>query len=448
MEMNLGADKISKLFMKYFIPTAAAMVVTALYIIVDGMFVGKGVGSDGVAAVGIVVPVFTIFQSVQFLLGVGGSTVASIALAKNDKKHANNVFLQSTLIVVIIMSIVTIISLIFTEEIAILMGANEEILPNVKTYFRTMVSYAIFTTLNPTWSFFVRLDGSPKYSMVSMICGAITNVILDYVFIFPMQMGIFGAALATGIGHITSILIFIYYFTKKSKSFSFTKFSLNLKDIKRVLNIGIPGFITNIFTAITMISFNVVIMHRLGKDGVTTYGVINYLHPLIVFLFMSIGQSIQPIASFNYGIKNKERMKEVYIFGQKVAVVMGVFFTLIGILGSKSLVGLFIDKSSTAYSLAVTSIPLFYLNYIFYGINSVTVSYYQSIEEAKKANFITLGRGFLFIIVGIIILPNIFGNTGIWLTTPFAEILGLGMVGYYIFKDFIAGTGEEKFKLV
>ena len=445
--MDLGKDNISKLFIKYFIPTVSAMIVTALYIVVDGMFVGKGVGSDGLAAVGIVVPIFTVFQSIQLLLGVGGSTVASIALAKGNRKYANNIFLQSTFVIIIITLFITLISLIYTEEIARLMGANDDIIENVKIYYRTMVIYAVFSTLNPAWSFFIRLDGAPKYAMFSMICGALINIILDYLFIFPMKMGIYGAALATGIGHITSVLIFIYYFLKKSKYFSFSLVKLKYKDLKKVMIIGTPGFITNIFTGITMVTFNTVIMNTLGKNGVTTYGIINYLHPLILFIFMSIGQSIQPIASYNYGKNNFSRMKEVYIYGQKSAVFIGIFFTVLGLFGSEILTSLFIKNTSTAYSLAIKSLPIFYINYIFYGITSVTVSYYQAIEETKKANLITLGRGFLFVMGAILILPNIFGDKGIWLATPVAEMLGFIMVIYFYLKE-LKVNNKELYKSV
>lgn len=446
--MNLEKDKISNLFMAYFIPTVSAMIVTALYIIVDGIFVGKGIGSDGVAAVGIVIPIFTVFQSIQLLFGVGGSTVASIALARGNQKSANNIFTQSTLLVVVIMVTLTSISLLNTERIAILLGANEAILPNVKIYFQTMVIYAVFSTLSPMWGFFVRLDGAPKYAMFSMIAGALINVLLDYIFIFPLQMGIYGAALATGIGHITSVIILGYYFIKKSKNFKIVSFKLNVEDIKRSIKIGIPGFMTNIFTAIVIITLNTVIIKRLGKDGVSTYGIINYLHPLILFIFMSIGQSLQPIASYNYGKGNISRMKEVYRFGQKIAILIGILFTFIGLIGSELLTSLFIDRSSPSFELAVSSIPLYYLNYIFYGISAVSVSYYQAIEETKKANLITIGRGFIFVIGAVLILPSMIGDIGIWIATPISEFLGFLMVIYYHFKEVKVNSQENIVEIV
>lgn len=435
MEQSLDFENqsIGKLFSKICIPTVLAMIISAVYIIVDGIFVGQGIGSDALAAVNIVVPLFTVFTGIGLLLGIGSSVMATIRLSEKDPERSCSIFTSTFKVLIVVMILVTILLSIVKTPLCRLLGANDVIINMSVGYLQIMMYYSLFFTLSTFLPFFVRLDGAPKLAMITTIMGGIINIILDYVFIFVFEMGVQGAALATGIGNIFSVCILIYYLWKKSSSIKFVKSTVKWDEMKEVCLIGFSALLTELCVSFSTIAYNMRLMNMGGEDAVSAYGVINYIHPLFILVFMAIGQSIQPIVSYNYGAKAYSRVKQAFKIAMITAFGVGAGALLVGAVGKAFVIALFLKIDVPAYDLAVQGLPLFFSNYLFVGLNTVIIAYYQSITDSTKATVITVLRGFVFVLLFVLLLPMIMGINGVWLSIPLSEMLGC-ILAFYLLK--------------
>lgn len=424
-------ESVPKLFFKLAVPTVFSMIVSAFYIIIDGIFVGKGVGGEGLAAVNIVVPLFTVFTGIGLMTGIGTSVHSAIELSVERREKSNRFFTFGILIILAIMIPISIIMTLFDDNIVKLLGANQVILALSQEYMQNMMYYSLFFTLSVFLPFYIRLDRAPNLAMVATITGALLNILLDYLFIFPMDMGVKGAALATGIGNILSTAIMLFYIFKKSKFLSFIKPNLMGSEIISVIKIGFSALLTELGISFSVIVINITLIKGYGDEAVTAYSIINYIHPLLMLIFMGLAQSIQPIASFNFGINNRKRTRDVLKVGLTSALIVGVLAVIIGFVANELIISLFLDRSYRAFSIAANGLPLFFINYLFLGLNNVMTAYFQSVTEAKKATLLTVLRGFILLFVSVSILPVFLGINGIWISVTLAEMIGL-IVAFYM----------------
>ncbi|WP_432664064.1 MATE family efflux transporter [Wukongibacter baidiensis] len=445
--LDLRNDKISKLFLNYFIPTVAGMLVMALHVVIDGIFVGRGIGSNGLAAVNIVVPVFTVFTGIGLLIGLGGATIVSIKLAQGKEDEASSIFTQSMVLSVVIMLTITILGLLNIEKLSYALGANDEILPLVVDYMRIVLYFSIIFTLGNAINCFIRNDGAPKLAMFCMILGGVINFILDYLFIFKFHWGVKGAAIATGAGNLIGLIILLMYFLRQKGKLRFVKTRFYKKDIIRIFENGLPTFLAEICISVVTIVHNLILMKMLGETGVSAYSIINYIHPLMLMIFMGTAQAVQPIISYNYGANEEKRVDETLKLTVKMSVILGIGFCLSGLLFSKQMVMLFLKNNPEVIQIASSGIRIFFLNYLFMGCNMVIAIYFQAIEHSKLSTIITLCRGLIFIILGLLILPKFSGINGVWLATPIAEFLTI-VVSAFFLKYYKEQVGLEIYKNV
>ncbi len=427
-KIDLEHDKVEGLFFKYFLPTVSAMMVTGIYIVFDGIFVGKGVGSDGLAAVNTVIPFFSIVSGIGLMFGIGASTICYIKIARKDFEDANKVFSLSLKALIAIILAISIVFIIFAYQMASALKVSTEILEDAIIYFRIIALYGVIFASNTYLGFFVRLEGAPKVAMVSMITGALINIVLDYIFIFIFGFGVMGAALATGLGSLVSLIIRVIYLYNKSEKIKYIKTKIELKIISYVCKIGLAALLAEYCLAATIIVYNYMLTTIGGKDLVAAYGIINFIHPLLMLIFLAIGQSIQPIVSFNYGLGKITRIKKSLKLALKYAIGFGIVFTFIGYFIPEAIVSMFIESDSIVFDYAVEVLPIYYLSYLFLGINMVVVSYYQSTEEIAKSVAITLLRGFILVSILAVILTNYFGYKGIFWAVPISEILAILLI--------------------
>lgn len=421
--LDLKNDSISKLLLNYLVPSVTGMLIISLHVIIEGIFVGRGVGSDGLAAINIVVPFFSLFAAIGFLIGLGGSTIVSIKFGEGKPEDASNIFTQSMLLAVIIIVLITIFGELNIEKLSCILGANDKILPLVKSYMRVLLYFAPVLVLTDALSCFVRNDKSPKLSMYAMIIGALVNCIFEYIFIFRLNLGINGAALGIGIGNALSLLMLLMHFILKKGELSFVKPKFVLTDIIRVFSNGLPNFLTEMSLAVVTLAFNLFFMKIAGELGVSSYSIVNYIHTLMLLVFIGIGQAAQPIISYNYGAKEYKRVQKCYVLCLSLSVVFGVVFFITGILFGKNMVELFNKNDMELMKLTIIGIKIYFISYLFMGANMATAAYFQSIEKPKLSTIVSLCRGLIFIMVGLLILPRILNVNGIWLTTPLAELL-------------------------
>lgn len=440
--IDFGSMDISKLFRKLLIPTVLGMVFSAIFVITDGIFVGKGVGSDALAAVNITAPLFMITTGIGLMFGVGGSVVASIHLAHGKRKVASINITQALAFSAILVLLLSALCFYFVEPIGRLLGSSDRLLPSVIEYMNWYVPFLVFYLLLSAGMFFIRLDGSPNYAMMCNAVAAIINIVLDYVFIFQFGWGLMGAAFATSIGTMFGGLMTILYLTRFSHTINLYRIKLSRKsmqltfrNIGYMMKLGSSAFVSEASIACMMFLGNYVFIRHLGEDGVAAFSIVCYFFPIIFMVYNAIAQSAQPIISYNFGTGDGSRVKQALRLSIKAAFICGICFFIMTALGNQEIVSLFIDRSYGAFDIAVKGIPYFAIGYIFFALNMVGIGYYQSIERAHRATVITLLRGVVFMLIGFIVLPHFFGVIGIWLAVPLAELLTfLYIIGIYL-KD-------------
>lgn len=431
--LNLGKEKISKLFFSFAIPSTLSMLVISLYNIADAIFITRGVGSDGVAAVNIGYPIINFTVALSLMFGIGGATL--IAFKKNDIEYQNKCFSHIILLNIIVYVIVATGIFVFTEPLMKTLGANDELMPLIKGYMYPCTVSTFFLMLSMSLNAVVRNDNAPKRAMVSMFIGAALNIVLDYIFIFKFHFGIVGGAVATAISQIISALYLCKHFIGSTFRFKMSWKILDFRLIKRLLFIGFPSFVLEFAVAVITVLLNIAFMKTAGVFGAAAYGIIGYSFMFFRMLFTGLSQGIQPIVSYNYGVKKFKRVRKTFIFAHKVCFITSLVSLALVFVFSKSVVGIFTDdtplikeaaKGFILYSIAIT----------FLGFNFVNIAYLQAVESPFISNVICMSRSFVFVFIALMILPKILGINGIWLALPFADFI-TAILTYPFLKKFM-----------
>lgn len=452
--IDFGTMDIARLFRKIFIPTLLGMIFSASISIADGIFVGRGVGSDALASVNIVAPFFLITTGIGLLFGSGVSIVASVHLSQKKVKAANINVTQAFTVAIAIMVVLSVIVLSNLDETSVMLGSSARLLPLVKEYMLYIVPGLPFGMLMSIGLFVIRLDGSPVFAMLCNVLPAVCNVVLDYVLVFPLEMGIKGAALATSLAQVFGglmILVYMFLYTKTIHfyipKFSLKSILLTLRNITYMCKLGASAMIGELAIACMTMTGNFVFMKYLGEDGVAAFGIACYSFPIVFMVGNAIAQSAQPIISFNYGANNRQRVRKTFLLSLSLAVIFGIALTLACQYFQSGLVSLFIRNTTSAYEIATDGIPYFSFGFFFFLLNLSLIGYYQSIESFRCATVFTLLRGIIFMLIGFLLLPDYFNVKGIWLAVPFAELLTFITISlYYLFGIIKTDTSKLKIK--
>ena len=364
--IDFGSMEIPRLFRRLLIPTVLGMVFSALFIITDGIFVGRGIGSDALAAVNITAPLFLVNTGVGLMFGVGASVVASIHLSHGKVKTARINVTQAVVVSSLLLVAYSLAICLFAPEVALLLGSSPRLLPLVLEYMYWFVPFLPFSALLSSGMFFVRLDGSPNYAMWCNAVPAVINILLDYVFIFLLDWGMFGAALATSLGYVVGAGMILAYLSRRRNVIRFCRVKLSRKSLRLTLRnvdymcrLGLSTFLCEGAIATMMFTGNYVFIRHLGEDGVAAYSIACYFFPIIFMVYNAIGQSAQPILSYNFGAGYRLRVRSAFRLAMLTAVSFGFLFFVLTAVGSHRIVGLFLDASYPAYALAVKGLPLF-----------------------------------------------------------------------------------------
>lgn len=423
--MNLLKDNVVKLYFKYFFPTMCAALSTSIYILFDTIFIGQGVGSKGLTALNISLPIYSIYFGTGLLIGIGGSTLMSIEKGRGRLDKANKIFTLSFILGLILAIIYCIIGFVFLEEIALILGATKEIMPFVKEYMVVVVIGTIPFVMGSVMAPFIRADKAPKKAMFAVIFSGFLNIILDYIFVFPLDMGMRGAAIATVFSYTISCLILLTHLLSKNNTLRFKKEFYKLSYITRIFKCGLPSLFIEVSLGFVIFIFNIQILKIIGDDGVTAYSIISNTGIIAVALFNGISQTIQPLISINMGANLKERADKLRNLGLSTALVIGVAFFILCIVFPESIVRIFVKPTDTVLAIAINSIRIYSTAFIIMGINMVSGAYFQSIELAKESFIIAFCRGLLFVSICVFVLPLFIGINGVWLSVPIGELLTL-----------------------
>lgn len=428
--IDLGSLNVFKLFRKIFIPTLLGMLSMSVVTAIDGIFVGHGVGSNGIAAINICVPIIMLYTGVGLMIGGGCSVVSSVQLSRGKEKVAQLNVTQALAFATSIAIIPSVLIMMFPQQTARLLGSSTYLLPMVEDYLLWSVPSLTFQIWTSISLFIIRLDGAPKLAMSCSLVAAVLNVILDWVFIFPLNWGLKGAAFATSISIVAGSLIAVIYLLFYARRLKLRKIKLTAKsmmlfarNISYQCRIGFSALLTEGTLAILMFMGNIVFMKYLGDDGVGAFGIACYYTPFVFMVGNAIAQSAQPIISYNKGLGHIKRVVDTERIALLTSVVCGLIITLTFMFCPEALVKLFIRTDSPAAHIAIEGFPLFSVAFVFFIVNLCVIGYFQSVERAKVAIVYAVFRGFVFLIPVFIYVPQLWGVSGIWLALAVSEML-------------------------
>lgn len=431
---SLTTESVSKLFFRYLIPAILGTMVTSIYILADTIIIGKGIGIDAMAALNIVLPLFNIFFGNGLLFGVGGSVLMAIARGRGDAKTGECYFTVALILNIITCIFYTIFLWIFMEPIAKFLGATEVTMPYVMNYAPYVIaglSVFAFSTFLQT---FVRNDGAPKLAMTAVVTGGISNVFLDLLFVYPLDMGMAGASIASVIGSGITVCILLCHFCSKSNGLKLSLQGFSISFVKDIFASGFTSFLVDITSGIVMFVFNIEILKAVGDVGVSMYGVICNTAIIVICLCNGINQAAQPIISTNHGAGLPDRILAVRSLGIKTAFAICSVATIIGLAVPNLFTYIFLNPNEEILAMSPTAIRTYFIGFFVTGINMFIVGYFQSIVKPGISLLLCLLRGCVLSILFVKILSPLFGIVGIWASVPLAELVTLLIAFYFIRK--------------
>ena len=443
--IDFGKERISSLFRRILIPTLLGMLCMSVMTIIDGAFVGHGAGSDALAAINIFCPLWLIVTGFGLMYGIGCSVVASIHLSHENTKAANINITQTLLFGTVVSLLLTLVVNIFDEEVARLLGASDQLLPLVLDYQKWLSLAFVPIFLETAGLLIIRMDGSPKYAMWCSSLPSVINVVLDYVFLYVLDWGLEGVAIATAIGCLTGGVMVVAYMLWMTKRIALYRLKRSMKSLRLMIRnigyqtkLGVAALFGDISIAIFLLVGNHVFMHYLSEDGVAAFSIVCYVMPFIFMTGNAIAQSGQPIISYNYGADKLHRVNQARLLIIRTALAVGVVTLLIGMLCSEYIANIFLESEYASYQMAVAGLPIVALGFIPYIYNVTMIGYLQSIERAKSATLFSALRSVIFIVPAFILMPKLVEGIGIWLALPVSE--SLTMILLY---SFIEGKNRQ-----
>ena len=428
--LDYANGRIVPLFGKIFFPTLLGLLFNALLTVIDGIFVGQGVGADGIAAVNIIAPLYMVVTGIGLMFGIGSSVVAGIAMSQGDHRKASVNMTQAMLLSVLAVGLLCLLLASVPETVVRLLGSSDRLLPHTMDYLLWLIPGIFFLLFESIGMMVIRLDGSPKYAMLCNVIPSVINIVLDWYFVFPLGMGVKGAAIATSASIVVGAAMVLLYFLR----FSYVlRFCWDLQgffvNIWRQIRVGSSAFVTEIAMSVMMFTGNYVFMRHFGEAGVAAYSIACYLFPLIFMMSTAVAQAAQPIISFNYGAANTARVRAAFRVSFLTALFCGVFITVSIALGARGIVAMFIDPACEAGVLASRGLPIFALCAVFFAANMAIIGFFQSVEQAAKALVFTLLRGIIYLVPLFFLMPVLLPDRGVWAAIPCSEILTLLTIG-------------------
>ena len=421
---ELGHKDIKKLLLDYSLPAIVAQMASSVYNIVDSIFIGQGVGPMAIAGMALTLPLMNMAAAFGALVGAGGSTLISIKMGQKDDQGAAHVLGNIAMLNIILGVAVMIIGLVFMDQILVLFGASETTMPYAKEFMRVILIGNVVTHLYFGLNSAMRSSGNPRKAMICTLVTVICNIILAPIFIFGFGWGLGGAAAATVLSQTISLAVIIKHFADRNQFLHFQRFAFRLKKniVKGILSIGISPFAINICSCMVVILINNQLYTYGGDYAIGAYGNVNKILMLFAMVVLGINQGMQPIAGYNYGAKQYDRVGEVLKFAILYAEVVMITACVASELFPHQIMSMFTPDekmiADSAYGLRITvaTFPLV-------GFQMVATNFFQSIGKALWSAVLSTTRQLLFLLPLLLILPNIFELLGVWICLPIADTL-------------------------
>ena len=423
-EMSMKTETLLRDFFHYVLLNICGMVGLSCYILADTFFISNGLGANGLTALNLAIPVYSLIHGSGLMLGMGGAIKYAIYRGQKEPKNADKSF-SGTIYLMSILAVIFVLTGIFlSEKLTMLLGADKDVFRMTNTYLRILFLFAPAFMANDTLICFVRNDGNPKLSMIGMLTGSLSNIILDYIFIFPLNMGILGAVLATGLAPVISLIVLSRHWLAKQNQFHFVRIKPSFRLIGNIISLGAPSFITEMASGIVIIAFNTIILHLQGNIGVAAYGVVANLSLVVISIYTGIAQGTQPLLSRAYGYGQRENQKQILKYALITMSVISCGIYLVFLLSAGPIVSIFNrEQNIQLQQIAETGIKLYFTAIPFAGFNIMISSYFTATEKALPAQIVSLSRGFFVIIPMALFLSFLLEMAGVWLSFPITECL-------------------------
>lgn len=414
------------------------MIAISCYILADTFFVAQGLGTNGLASLNLAIPTYDFIHGTGLMLGMGGATRFSILKSQNNQKGADTIFTNTVYLGIFFSVIFMLGGLFFSGSLARLLGADQNTFEMTNTYLRVMMLFSPAFIFNDIILCFVRNDGNPRLSMIATVCGSLFNVVFDYIFIFPCNMGMLGAVLATGFSPVVGLTIMSPHWLGKKRGFHFRKLVPDADSIRTNISLGFPSLLSQISAAIVMIVFNMLILDLEGNTGVAAYGVIANISLVVLSFYTGIAQGIQPLVSHSYGRKKTDGIRQFLRYAMISMVILSAVMYLILFVFADPIASAFnSEHNAKLQEIAITGLKLYFTSLVFAGFNIILSMYFTSVEKALPAQIISLLRGLILIIPIAFLFANLWDMTGVWMSFPATELVTavVGAVLYFIYKN-------------
>lgn len=415
------------------IPNVIMMISLSMYIIVDGMFVSRLIGTTALSAVNMVYPVICAEMAVAVMIATGGSAIVAKKLGEGKQKEAQNNLSFLIMIEVLIGIMIAIFGNIFIDEIIAFLGVSSVQAPLSITYARIIFTFAPAFFLQTAFQTFLVTAGKPTLGLILTIAAGVVNIVLDYIFMAPLHMGIQGAAIATGIGYcIPAIAGSLFFLTAKQNPLHFVKPKFDRHVLLQSCTNGSSEMVTNLANAATTFLFNYTLMQFYGEDGVASITIILYFQYIFTALYFGYSNGIAPIISFKYGNGDKEQLQSIFKSSIYFLIISSIISNLIIQLLVRQALVIFTAIDSNVYNIALYGFSIYSLAFVIMGLGIFSSAMFTAFSDGKTSAIISFARTFIFIVGSILILPNIIGEIGIWIAVPAAELLGAVIAIFYL----------------
>lgn len=422
-------------FAHYTILSVLGTLGVSCYILADTFFVSKGLGANGLTALNLAIPVYNFIHGTGLMLGMGGATKFSVCKSQGRSEEVNRIYTHTIGLALVFSVIFVMTGIAFSNQLALFLGADEAVIDMTNVYLRWLLFFAPAFILNDVLLCFVRNDGSPQLSMTAMLIGSFSNIVLDYIFIFPMNMGIFGAVFATGLSPVISMIMMLPHWAGRKNTFHFIKTKIKKEIVMQELSLGFPSFVAQLSSGIVMITFNAIILKLEGNTGVAAYGVVANISLVIVAVYTGIAQGIQPLVSSFYGAGNNRQANTVLRYAMTTMLSVSVVVYLLIFVFAQPVTSVFNSENNMQLQqIAVSGLKLYFISTPFVGYNMILATFFTSVEKALPAHILTVLRGLVLIIPMAFFLSGVWKMTGVWLAYPVTEFL-TAVPGFVIYRQ-------------
>lgn len=418
-------QKVSSIYIHYLFPTLLAMASNSLYCLADVYFVSIGAGSTGLAAMNIAMPIFMIYSAIGLTFGVGGATIMSIAEGNQNTTLRNQAFSLSMICNISLGCIVAILGTIFADAFAYALGSSEALLQDVKQYLVPVNMGAFIFVLNYAGAVLLRNDHAPKLAMVATITGNVSNVVLDYVFVIILKQGLQGAAIATVLGTLISVLCMSIHFIKKQHTVHFRMDCMKQSLIKRMYMNGSGSGILELSAGLVILIFNYVILKYADEQFLASFAIVTNIAFVLKGLLNGFAQAAQPIISTNYGANNDIRVQEAFHISLWYSGLFSLCIYVLCFIFPKEVASIFANQDQNLIIHAAKGIMYYFSGFICTALLTMYLYYFQSIESGRIATVLALCKGFIFVLIILWLFLWLFGIHAIWFCVPLAETITL-----------------------